>query len=165
MPTTHSLDNLKRYHNEATQFFASELMLLKEAISKITDDRLAKAAVLLISCGHTGAALLQLANQTDTFSTESVMLARSFMEKMTNFCYVGICDEKEYRAFILHPIYKHYHLAGKPKMEDDLDTLAENSAVLRKKQEKLKKLPIVQEALAIFSETKSNLNWTKKTLS
>jgi len=154
MPTTHSLDNLKRYHNEATQFFASELMLLKKAIPKITDDRLAKAAVLLISCGQTGAALLHLSNQTETFTTESVMLARSFMEKMTNFCYTGICDEKEYRAFILHPVYKHYHLVGNPKMEDDLDTLADNAAARRKKQEELKKIPVVQEALAIFSETK-----------
>src|SRR5437879_2913185 len=109
MPTTHSLDNLKRYHNEATQFFGAELMLLKETISKINDDRQAKAATLLISCGQTGAALLMLANQTDTFTTESVMLARAFMEKITNFCYASICDEDEYRRFILHPIYKHYH--------------------------------------------------------
>lgn len=50
-------------------------------------------------------------------------------------------------------------------MEEDFDTLAENSAARKKKQEELKKFPIVQEALAIFSETKSSLNWTKKTLS
>lgn len=174
MSTTHSLDDLKRYHNEATQFFGSELMLLKEAIPKITDDKLAKPAVLLISCGQTGAALLQLANQTDSFTSESVMLARAFMEKITNFCYVGICDEKEYRAFILHPIYKHYHGITSPKMEDDFDfTTPEefaNAATKKyterkEKQEKLKEIAIVQEALTIFSETKSYLPWTKKKLS
>ena len=164
MSTTHSLDDLKRYHNEATQFFGSELILLKEAIPKIVDERLAKAALLLISCGQTGAALLQLANQTDTFSGESVMLARAFMEKITNFCYVGVCDEKEYRAFILHPIYKHYHNVGFPKMEDDLDLIDENANARKEKQEKLKQVPIVQEALTMFSETKTHLNWTKKTL-
>jgi len=164
MSTTHSLDNLKLYHNEATQFFGSQLMLLKEAIPKITDDRVAKTSVLLVSCGQTGAALLQLANQTDTFTSESVMLARSFMEKVTNFCYANICDDKEYRAFILHPIYKHYHNVGFPKIEDDLDLIHENAAARKEKQEKLKKIPIVQEALTIFSETKSNLNWTRKTL-
>jgi hypothetical protein len=164
MSITHSLKELKQYHKEATQFFGSELMLLKEAIPKITDDRLAKAAVLLISCGQTGGALLQLANQTNSFTSETVMLSRSFMEKVTNFCYAGICDEKEYRAFILHPIYKHYHNAGSPKMEDEIDFSPENEIRLKEKQEKLKKIPIVQEALAIFSETKSNLNWTKKTL-
>lgn len=105
MAITHSLDNLKHYHSEATQFFGSELMLLKEVIPKITYDRLVKAAVLLLSCGQTGAALLQLANQTDTFTRESAMLARAFMETITNFCYVGVCDDKEYRAFVLHPIY------------------------------------------------------------
>lgn len=165
MSTTHSIDDLKRYHNEATQFLGSELILLKEAIPKIVDDRLAKAAVLLISCGQTGAALLQLANQTDRFTSESVMLARAFMEKITNFCYVGVCDEKEYRAFILHPIYKHYHNVGSPKMEDDLKFITENVAARKEKQKKLKKVPIVQEALTIFSETNSHLNWTKKTLS
>ncbi|MEI9909746.1 MAG: hypothetical protein WDO71_08770 [Bacteroidota bacterium] len=138
MSTTHSLDDLKRYHDEATQFFGSELMLLKEAIPKIVDERLAKAALLLISCGQTGAALLQLANQTDTFSSESVMLARAFMEKITNFCYVSICEEKEYRAFILHPIYKHYHNVGFPKMEDDLDFIAENATARKEKAREVK---------------------------
>jgi hypothetical protein len=164
MSTTHSLDDLKRYHNEATQFFGSELILLKEAIPKIVDNRLPKAAVLLISCGQTGAALLQLANQTDRFTSESVMLARAFMEKITNFCYVGICDEKEYRAFILHPIYKQYHNVGSPNMEDDLDFIAENVLARKEKQEKLKEVPIVHEALTIFSETNGHLKWTTKTL-
>ncbi|HEV7780810.1 MAG TPA: hypothetical protein VGO58_06070, partial [Chitinophagaceae bacterium] len=100
MPTTHFLENLKHYHHEATQFFAAELMLLKEVVPRITDERLTKPAMLLFSAGQTGAALLQLANQTDTFTSASVMLARSFMEQLTNFCYVGICNEKEYQAFL-----------------------------------------------------------------
>lgn len=164
-PKTHSLEDLKRYHFEASQFFASELMLLKEAVPKIVDERLGKTAVLLISCGQTGAALLQLANQIDTFSSETIMLARAFMEKITNFCYVGVCDDKEYRAFLLHPIYKHYHNVAKPKIEDDLNLIAENTKARKDNQEKLKKISIVQEALALFSETKTHLNWTKKTLS
>jgi hypothetical protein len=164
MATTYSIDDLKNYHDEATQFFGSELILLKEVISKIKDDRLSKAAMLLISCGQTGAALIQLINQIDNFNSESVMLARSFMEKMTNFCYVSLCDEKEYRAFILHPIYKYYHNVGSPKMEDDLKFIAEDLAARKEKQEKLKEKPIVQEALTMFSETNSHLNWTKKTL-
>ena len=162
--TTHSLENLKQYHREATQFFAAELTLLKDVIPKIKDDKQAKAAVLLISCGQTGAALLQLANQIDTFSSESVMLARAFIEKTINFCYVSICDEEEYRRFILHPIYKHYHNAGVPKMEDDPDFIVENQKARKKKQEKLRKIPVVKEALTLFSETKPHLNWTKKNL-
>ena len=117
----HSLEDLKHYHREAKNFFAAELMMLKEVIPKITDERQTKAALLLISCTQTGAALLQLANQTDSFTTESIMLSRAFMEKITNFCYVSICDEKEYRAFILHPIYKHYHYVGSIKRKDDID--------------------------------------------
>lgn len=162
----HSLDDLKHYHREATNFFASELMMLKEVIPKITDERQAKAALLLISCTQTGAALLQLANQTDSFTTESIMLSRAFMEKVTNFCYVSICDEKEYRAFILHPIYKHYHYVGSIKREDDIDfeNLEEGQKLRKEKQEKLKKVAIVQEALQIFSDKNPKMNWTKKTL-
>jgi hypothetical protein len=164
MPTTHSLDDLKRYHTEAMNFFAAQLTMLKGVIPKIEEDRLAKAAMLLISCGQTGAALLQLSEQVDTFTGESIMLARAFIEKITNFCYVSICDEKEYRAFLLHPIYRHYHNIGSPTMEDDIDSAVENIETRKKKQEKLKKVPIVQEALVLFSETKGHLNWTKKTL-
>lgn len=168
----HSLDNLKHYHNEATNFFAAELMMLKEVIPKITDKRQVKATLLLMSCTQTGAALLQLANQTDSFTSEAIMLSRSFMEKITNFCYVSICDEKEYRAFLLHPIYKHYHNICSLKDEDlCLGTKSINKNLLlekinerKTKQEKLKKDPIIKEALELFSETNPNKPWTKKTL-
>jgi hypothetical protein len=164
MPVIHTIEDLKRYHGEAMNFFASQLTLLQGVIPRIEGDRLAKAATLLISCGQTGAALLQLAAQTDTFTGESIMLARAFIEKITNFCYVGICDETEFRAFVLHPIYKNYHIVGAPTMEEDVDFAGENVEARKKRQDELRKLSIVQEALSIFSETKGHLNWTKKTL-
>ncbi|WP_263360861.1 DUF5677 domain-containing protein [Flavobacterium collinsii] len=164
MKTIHSLDDLKRFHNDAMIFFGAELMLLKEITTKIDDERLGKCSILLISSGQTGAALLQLASQIDCFASESVMLARAFMEKITNFCYAAICDEKEFRAFVLHPIYKKYHNLGATKMEDDLNLIDKNIIIRKEKQEKFKKNAIVQEALNIFSEKKSRLNWTKKTL-
>lgn len=163
MAIKYSLDDLKKYHNEAIQFFGSELMILNEAIPKIKDEKLAKISVLLISCGQTGSALLQLAHQTDTFTGETAMLSRAFMEKITNFCYVSICNDKEYRAFVLHPIYKHYHSLDSLRMEDDIDSIVETRKKRKIKQEKLKELPIVQEALSVFSETNSRMNWTKKT--
>ncbi|MGS2763788.1 hypothetical protein [Sinomicrobium sp. M5D2P9] len=123
------------------------------------------ASVLLISSGQTGAALLQLAVQTETFSNESVMLARAFMEKMTNFCYVSVCDDKEYRGFLLHPIYKNYHNILAPSIEDvDFEDLQGYFDQKKEKQEALKQIPIVQEALAFFSETKHNLKWTNTSL-
>ncbi len=164
MVSNHSLENLKRYHAEAINFFAAELLLLKEGIPKIEDEKLAQTASLLLSAGQTGTALIQLANQIEDFANECLMLTRSIMEKLTNFCYLCICDEEEYRAFILHPVYKQYHKVGMPKMEDDINFLDENFRLKKEKQEKLKSVSIVQEALTIFSETKSGLNWTKKTL-
>ena len=166
MTSNHSLKDLKHFHNEAMQFFAAELMMMKEVVPKIKNDRIGKCTPLLISCGQTGAALLQLASQTDSFSRESVMLARAFMEKITNFCYAAVCDEKEFRAFILHPVYKNYHNIGEIRMEDSIeeDSIKENSRIRKEKQEKLKEKPIVKEALTIFSESNPRMNWTKKTL-
>lgn len=165
MPTTHSLENLKHYHQQATQFFASEVMMLKNVQSKITDQRLGQISTLLRSACNTGAALLQLTSQIDIFRSQSVMLARSFMETVINFCYASICDEKEFRAFVLHPVYKQYHNAGNPKMEDDLKELHENIKKREDVQAKLREKAIVQEALSIFSATKPGINWTKKRLS
>lgn len=164
MASNHSLEDLKRYHSHAMHFFDTQLCMLAEVLKKITDERLGKCSVLLLSCGQTGTALLQLASQTEIFGNETMMLSRAFMEKITNFVYAGMCDEKEYRAFVLHPVYKNYHAIAELKMEDDLDEYLENKNVRKEKQEKFKEIPIVREALAIFSETKANLNWTKKTL-
>lgn len=164
MSTSHSIKDLKSYHNQAIEFFGTELMLLKEVVPKIKDDRLQKVAVLLISCGQTGTALIQLSTQPDNFTSEAMMLSRAFMEKITNFVYVGICDEKEYRAFLLHPIYKYYHSINTLKIEDDFILFDKNAGNRKKKQDELKKNPIIKEALSIFSEDKPYLNWTKKTL-
>lgn len=164
METSYSLSQLKHYHSEATQFFASQLSLIRKVIPHITDDKLSKAVILLVSNEQTGAALLQLSIQTDMFTAESMMLARSFIEKAINFCYVSICDEEEYRAFLLHPVYKYYHLTGMPNLMESWNFEEEEVQLRKKKQETLKQNPIVQEALDVFSETNPRLNWTKKTL-
>ncbi|MDL2145115.1 hypothetical protein QQY79_21525 [Flavobacterium tructae] len=49
-------------------------------------------------------------------------------------------------------------------MEDDLDLITENVISRKQIQQKFKENAIVQEALNIFSEKNSRLNWTKKTL-
>nr|WP_322625333.1 DUF5677 domain-containing protein [uncultured Flavobacterium sp.] len=165
MPISYSLDDLKQYHTEAINFFAAELMILKEVIPCITDERLKKTSSLLFSCGQTGYAILQLASQTDTLTGQSAMLARALMETITNFCYASICDEKEYRAFILHPAYKYYHSITAPKIDDDWERISETYAARKQKQEELKEIPVMKEALELFSEDKPNMNWTKKTLS
>ncbi|MBN8837196.1 MAG: hypothetical protein J0I09_08055 [Sphingobacteriia bacterium] len=165
MTITHSLKDLRQYHREASNFFAAELTMLKEVLPLITDEKQAKISILLMSAGQTGAALLQLASQTDVFTDESTMLARSFIEKLTNFCYLCVCDEQEYKRFLLHPIYKQYHLTGNINWEDNIENYNAYIKEKENEQKRLKQIPLVQEALALFSETKSNLNWTKKTIS
>ncbi len=60
MRSNHSLDDLKLYHKHAMHFFDAQLAMLGEVLGKITDDRIGKCSVLLLSCGQTGSALLQL---------------------------------------------------------------------------------------------------------
>lgn len=164
MPITHSLEDLKRYHQEACNFFAAELMMMKEVLDMITDKKHAETSILLMSAGQTGAGLLQLASQVNVFTSESTMLGRSFIEKLTNFCYLSVCEEEEYRKFILHPVYKQYHLIGSINWEDNIDDYEQYMKGKTEQQEKLKQIPLVQEALKLFSETKDHLNWTKKTI-
>lgn len=165
MTITHSLVDLKRYHQEACNFFAAELVMLKEVLEMITDKKHKDIDIILMSAGQTGAALLQLSSQVDVFTDESTMLARSFIEKLTNFCYLSVCEEKEYKRFRLHALYKHYHLIGSMNWEDNIEDYGKYMAEKEKEQERLRQIPEIQEALKLFSETNQNLNWTKKTLS
>lgn len=47
---------------------------MKDVIPKIKNERIAKAGVLLISYGQTGAALIQFASQTDSFTVQAAMI-------------------------------------------------------------------------------------------
>jgi hypothetical protein len=78
----HSLDDLKLHHSEATKFFASQLMLLKEAIPNISDERQGKVATLLISCTQTGAALLQLAHQPTALQPNQLCFHERLWKKL-----------------------------------------------------------------------------------
>ena len=43
------------------------------------------------------------------------MLARSFIEKVVNFCYVLICDEDDYKHFLSYPYYRMFHNLDRQK--------------------------------------------------
>lgn len=165
MIITHSLENLKHYHQEACNFFAAELMMLKDVLDLITDEKHKEITIILMSAGQTGAALLQLASQVDVFTDESTMLARSFIEKLTNFCYLSVCEEGEYKRYRLHATYKHYHLIGSMNWEDNIENYDKYRADKEEEQKRLRQIPEIQEALKLFSETNQNLNWTKKPIS
>lgn len=72
------------------------------------------------------------------------------METITNFCYASICDEKEYRAFMLHPAYKYYHSITAPRIDDDWERIAETYAARKQKQEELKKASCYTRSLSII---------------
>ncbi len=165
MKAKHLLSDLVDHHKKARQFFAGELALLKEAIPKIDEGRMGKASVLLVSAGQTGTALFVLAGEVTMFSGEVAMLARAFMEKVTNFCYVCVCDAEEFRRFELHPAYRYYHNIGLPMIEDTLGgNILDATDAKKEKQQKLRSIPVFEEALKVFSATQSRMNWTTRSL-
>lgn len=159
----YSIDELKRYHEEASGFFGAQLSILKGVVHEIKDDKLAKAGILLLHAEHTGTSILLLLKQHNDPVSQCAMLARSFLETITNFCYIGICDEKEYRKFLLHPIYKQYHNTGMISIDENFE---EDRGIAKRneRQSKLKEVDIVKEALDLFSEVKQDMPWSNKKL-
>jgi len=96
-----------------------------------------------------------MSEKPEYFYAETVMLARSFIEKMTNFCYLQVCDDEEYNKFLLHPYYRAFHNADKTKHAGEVKIQLKFAG-----KSDLKAMPVVSEALSIFSETNPRLNWS-----
>jgi hypothetical protein len=113
--------------------------------------------LLLLSMCSTGSAILELSKKPEYFYCEIIMLARSFIEKWVNFCYLNVCDDIEFEKFLLHPLYKWYSnlelekTAGKHKLSLKYDT-----------KESFKKTKNLQRALYLFP--RKNLNWSEKSI-
>lgn len=112
--------------------------------------------VLLSSMCSTGSAILELSDKPEYFYCEMIMLARSFIEKGINFCYLNICNEEELEKFLLHPLYKSYSRLKQEKS-------AWNHRIKINYEWKVNlENQSLQRALILFP--KENLNWSKKNI-
>jgi hypothetical protein len=96
---------------ECTDIFTNYLMaqssMLVGATSKeLIDERLKRVKIVLGSISQTATSIAILAQHS--FSNEAIMLARSFIEKAINFCYIVICSEEEYQNYIQYSRQKAY---------------------------------------------------------
>lgn len=114
--------------------------------------------VLLSSMCSTWSAILELSNKPEYFYCEMIMLARSFIEKSINFCYLNICSDSDLERFLLHPLYKSYSnfkqekTAWKHKLRIEFES--------REKYRENNKA--LQRALILFPKEK--LNWSQKNI-
>jgi len=135
--------------------FNDELLVLKKYVATELKGRAEEARILPATACSTGLVLYELSKKPDYFYSECIMLARSFIEKITNYCYVQVCSEEEYQKFLLHPYYRLFH-------NTDLEKYAGKEKVSLKYsgRENLRKNTQVSKALDLFSEDNPRLSWS-----
>ena len=147
------------YLTELRKFFWCQLTVLKGLWKAKLKGRAEEIKIVLGSSCCTGWAIYELGEDYERYYAEMMMLARSFIEKIINFCYVMICDEREYKKFLLHPLYRAYHQMKKSKHAGDVKLEIKFSG-----RHLIKNNPKVAEALSLFSESDPRKNWTDKNL-
>jgi hypothetical protein len=93
------------------QYFIIQTALLYELAELITKlekpGRLAKLGVLLFSLNSNSVAINKLFGEA--LIGEGQIIGRAFLEKCANFCYLNVCDEKEYDNYLSWSSYKIVH--------------------------------------------------------
>lgn len=154
-----TLDDLRVCTEELKKYFWCQLTLLKGVTERPLKARAGEIKILLASTCTTGTAIYQLGDKPEYFYSEMVMLGRSFIEKIINFCYAILCDDKEYQKFLLHPLYRAYH-----RMDKRIKFSERTLSMPQTGEKEFKKLPRVAKALNLFSETNPRMSWSNKTV-
>ena len=76
--------------------------------SKTLDKRSSAIIVLLGSSCQTASAIAKLSEHPEIFLGECYILARAFIEKIINYCYLLVCDDDEYQRFFKYTIQKSF---------------------------------------------------------
>lgn len=153
---TEELQNLELHVSQLGKLFLEELMLLRLYCKANLTGRAKEVRIVAASACSTGNAIHILSEKPEYFYAETVMLARSYVEKMVNFVYLHACDDDEYERFLLHPLYRAYHNADKSKFAGQ-----QKIGITYSGREQMKLDSRMQQALSIFSETNSKLSWSK----
>lgn len=143
-------DALCPYHRHSKQlkaygeYFVSQLGTLNELIQIIDKsgrpERLNNLGILLFSLISNGKSIINMIN--GGFVPEAYIIARAFLEKSVNFCYLNTCDESEYDNYLdwtyqklVRAIYtkqKAYKNLGHEILIPDIDSLAKEKDKIKK---------------------------------
>lgn len=97
---------------DVTEGFKGFLLAESSIIKNLPPENLGKRAsdvfVVLASCCTTSVAITTLGEKSNYFYSEVVVLARAFLERIINFCYLQVCSDDEYERFIAHTVQKSY---------------------------------------------------------
>ena len=143
---------------ELRNCFALQLSALKPVIESKLEGRLGEIKILAASACSTGSAICELAKKPEYYFPEMTMLARSFIEKEINFCYLLLCDDDEFNNFLLHPYYRMFHNFDQQKVAGE-----KKIGLKYMGKDALRSNPKINEALKRLFESNPRHNWSKKT--
>jgi len=156
------MSNINLYEEKLAKIIISfdrQLFLLRQISRDKLTGRALEVWILIASALSTGSSIIILGKDSKYFFAETIMLARSFLEKIVNFCYLQVCSNSEYEKFMLHPYYRQYHNLNRTKNAHDEKIILQYSGI-----DEFTKIPQVKKSLEKFSDTNSRKNWSKKTI-
>jgi hypothetical protein len=143
-----------RAYKGVQKYYVHQVLLTKDLFECQADEwesignpRILSLYHLLVSIYITDHAIHLLA--TNNFLGESYMLARSLLEKLINYMYLLVCDEKEYEKYLAYTKQKGYRILDRSL------TVGEQKVALRRTGSvNLDDYPELKDAVNEFTSSK-----------
>ena len=160
------MDNIKLFGtkeiaNRISNYLLAQCSIIKGVLSKDLDAKSNEIKIVLASSCNTATAIAKLSEDEDYFYAEAVMLARSFIEKIINFCYLLVCDKDEYAKFRKYNIQKPYR-----KLERTISIGNEEIKIAYQGKDDYSDNAELKDALDTFTSSKGKeiTRWTTKSV-
>lgn len=148
-------ETLKSSVEELREYFLAQLTILRGLSKMKLVGRAYEVRVILLSACSTGSAIHQLGDKPEYFYSEMMMLSRSLIEKLTNFCYLQVCEETDFERYLLYPYYRAFHNSDRKKY-----TPKGKMQIVYTGKDEMQKDTQVARALDLFSETNPRMSWS-----
>lgn len=149
---------------ECTELFINYLQAQSSILMGATsrpfgDSRTKELKIVLGSITQTATSIAILSRHS--FSNEATMLARSFIEKAVNFCYLMVCSEEEYQNYVQYSRQKMFR-----KLDRKIELGGARVGLSIAEKDKIKISPELQASLDKFTGEKGGekTRWTRKTI-
>jgi hypothetical protein len=147
----------KLFVDEMREYLNAEMTLIYGIIvTNKLKDRSFEIRAMIGSLIGTGNAIMLLSTDNQRLYNECVMLSRGFFERITNICYLLLCDEKTYNECIKdHTLYRQYLRGSNNEkvMKDDEGKTLLKIELKREGIENLKKEKDYKEAIDKFEKS------------
>ena len=148
------------------EYYMQQVLLTKELfehqyneLERIDNPRVSSLYHLLLSIYLTGSAINLLA--LNNYLGESYMLARALLEKLINYMYLLVCEEREYKKYLNYTKQKGYRVLNRSFMAGDQKVELKSAGSIN-----LDDYPELKEAVNQFTSLKGKAvtRWTSLSL-